>query len=85
MCSWAAGIISMGSIENTSLADYDAAMNINVRSSLIRQSAAKLCGILQVVWARLRTDRECSGTKDSQHDNRHIVVLFRSRRKGVSG
>jgi len=28
----AAGIISMGSIENTSLADYDSMMNINVRS-----------------------------------------------------
>jgi NAD(P)-dependent dehydrogenase (short-subunit alcohol dehydrogenase family) len=30
----AAGIISMGSIENTTLADYDAMMNINVRSVL---------------------------------------------------
>src|SRR3954469_21139181 len=30
----AAGIISMGTIENTSLADYDAMMNINVRSVL---------------------------------------------------
>jgi NAD(P)-dependent dehydrogenase (short-subunit alcohol dehydrogenase family) len=30
----AAGIISMGTIENTTLADYDAMMNINVRSVL---------------------------------------------------
>jgi len=30
----AAGIISMGTIENTTLADYDAMMNVNVRSVL---------------------------------------------------